>query len=405
MIHKLRRKFVLINMALVTLVLVIVFAVLCFSSYQRMEKESRDAMERVLLFGGNPPPKMELGNRKPDDFLSKVPVFWVVVDGEGTYLASGGDNVEVDEEMARTAAYAALAGGEDEGILWGMKLRYRAAESGSLKRIAFADMEDELESLASLIGTSLLVGLGGLAAFFIISLFLSNLALRPVQRAWEQQRQFVADASHELKTPLTVILANTGILMAHREDTVERQIKWVENTEEEAKRMKTLVDDMLFLAKSDAERPAEIRGTISLSDTVWSALLPFESVAYEEGVELVSDIGERVMCLGDESQLRQLTAILLDNALKYAGRGEKVWVKLRRDGERARLTVTNTGTEIAPEHLEHIFERFYREDSSRARAKGGYGLGLAIAKRIVDNHRGRIWAESGKGRTTFTVLI
>ena len=170
--------------------------------------------------------------------------------------------------------------------------------------------------MRSLILTSLLILAGSMAAFFIISLFLAKWALTPVERAWDQQNQFIADASHELKTPLTVILANLKILLSHKEDTISNQFRWIENTHTEASRMKKLVENLLFLARSESNTVPAAVNTFNLSDTVWSCLLPFESVAFEQGVTLNESVTPGLSMLGDEGQIKQLTAILLDNACK-----------------------------------------------------------------------------------------
>ena len=168
--------------------------------------------------------------------------------------------------------------------------------------------------------SSLLVGLAALSFFFLISLFLSRLALRPVSRAWEQQNQFVADASHELKTPLTVILANTSIVLSHPEQRVADNQKWLDYIQEESLRMKTLVEDLLFLAKNEGGRlPAAQR--VPFSDLVEGCLLRFESVAFEQGVELTGQVSPGLSLTGDRDSLERLVMILLDNAVKYAGAG------------------------------------------------------------------------------------
>lgn len=301
----------------------------------------------------------------------------------------------------------ALAQGE-EGVIPELDLRYlRETGPDGETRIAFADRGWERSTLWSMVGSFLLVGALALGAFFLISLLLSGLALQPAERAWEQQRRFVADASHELKTPLTVILTNTGILLRHPEQTVAQQRKWVEYIREEAQRMRELVEDLLFLARHDAGRDQAPAQTVDLAELLWSALLPFEPVAFEQGVTLESGIQSGVTVRGRSEELRRLAAILLDNAVKYAGPQGQVRVALAR-GEKggACLTVRNTGPAIPPEHLEHLFERFYRADNSRARSSGGYGLGLAIAKSIVDSHRGTITVQSREEEgTCFTVRL
>ncbi len=405
MIRKLRRKFIFINMTLISLVLIIVFASICFFSYQRTKAESYDVMQRVINSDiGMPPPPVEIGNRPPKKAMPMLPVFSALLDDQGKIISAARENVAVSDEMIAEVSERVLASGRQEGILYDQRLRFLLKQTPEGVRIAFADMTRELEAMTNLMITLLLVGAGGLAAFFLISLFLSGWALNPVEKAWEQQRRFVADASHELKTPLTVILANTGILLAHRQDTIDRQSKWVEYTQAEANRMKKLVDDLLFLAKSDAAQAPALQTSMNFSDVVWSCFLHFESVAYEQGIIIKSEIAPDITLTGDEGQLNQLAVILLDNACKYAGKSGTVTLTLKRLQESVLLTVSNTGAPIPAEHLNHIFERFYRSDSSRSREQGGYGLGLAIAKAIVENHRGRISVESSEAAgTTFSV--
>lgn len=408
MIRRLRRKFVLINMGLVTLVLLIVFTVLCTTSYQRLTMESAKAMRQAMgRDAGKPPPKLEIGGRHGADGPPLLtPVFCVLLTQQGGIASVSGENVQVSDALLAQAVQEALGSGREEGVLSSVDLRFLRGMTPQGEKIAFADRSRERDTMKSLVISSLLVGAGGLAAFYAVSVFLARWALRPAETAWERQRQFVADASHELKTPLTVILANTGILLSHTESTVRDQMKWVSYTRDEANRMKKLVDDLLFLARADAARAPAARIPLNFSDIVWSGLLPFESIAFERGVTLESVIEPDISLQGDEGQLRQLVAILLDNACKYAGEEGRVMLRLERGADKARLSVHNTGEAIPQADLAHIFERFYRADKSRARSQGGYGLGLAIAKSIAEGHKGKIFAESRAGDgTTFTAVL
>ena len=220
----------------------------------------------------------------------------------------------------------------------------------------------------------------------------------PGGKAWQQQRQFVADASHELKTPLTVLLADADILLAHPEQTIDSQRKWVEYIQDEARRMKELVEDLLFLARNDSAAEKERkRQPVVLSDVCWNCMLSFEPVAFERGAQVNGDIDPEVRLLGDEGQLRRLVTILLDNACKYAGPAGVVTLRLGRSGERVTLTVHNTGEAISAEDQQHLFERFYRTDAARDRQKGGYGLGLSIVKEIIQAHGENIDVVSTEG--------
>lgn len=410
MIQKLRWKFVGICMALVGLVLLVVFAAVCFSSYQRLRSDSVAAMRLALQReAGSPPDRFIFGKNRGHDNNSLtrlLPVFSISLDAQGNTRFVDAGNVDVTDEEVEAAAQEALAQGKKEGVLPSLQLRYLRETSPKEIQIAFYDMRVEDAEMRELMLRLALAGFGGLVALFCLSLLLSGWVLRPVEQAWRQQRQFIADASHELKTPLTVMLANLGILAAHPQETIASQQKWLENTRTEAGRMKKLVEDLLFLAKSDAAQVPMRWERLSLSDTIWSVLLPFEPLAYDRGTHIRSEIQPDLMIDGDEAQIKQLTAILLDNANKYAGKGGEIFVRLKGGQEHVRLTVRNSGQPVPKEQLDHLFERFYRVDSARVRSKGGYGLGLAIAAQIVENHHGQIDVESDAQKgTSFTVRL
>ena len=409
MLHRLRLKFILTNMLLVAVVLLAVFSALMISTAQQLERESAAAMSLVLRADGTPPrfevqlPDLE----KEREWRLAIPVFCVTVETDGSLSLEDESRVDVTQEVLSQAVEEVRSAQSRSGSLRDLGLRFlqESLPDGRV-RIAFSDLSWERASLTRLMVSSLLIGAAALAVFFAISLFLARLSLKPVERAWAQQRQFVADASHELKTPLTVILANTGIMAAHPDATVASQCKWLGYIQEEAQRMKELVEDMLFLAKHDgAERPKDSRA-VNFSDLVTGCVLRFESVAFERQVALTSRIQPDLSVSGEPDSLERLVMILLDNAVKYAGERGRADVVLSRRQERVVLSVGNTGEPIPPEHLEHLFERFYRVDGSRSRKEGGYGLGLAIAQTITTSHRGQIEVRSSREEgTVFTVTL
>lgn len=409
MIRRLRRKFVIINMALVAAVLLIVFGVICVSSYQQQHAQGQGAMRMALMRDAGTPPERFLigkGEKPPEKPVGLLPVFSVTLDEDGTIYNTDTGHVEVTDELIAQAVESAMAQPEDAGSIPALGMRYMREQKPNGLRIAFLDTSVERAAITRLVLTLGLCGLGGLACFLVISIFLANWALLPVEKAWAQQQQFVADASHELKTPLTVILANLGILQGHGDETVRSQQKWIDNTRVEATRMKKLVDDLLFLAKADAaEAPIE-KAVFSLTDVLWRCVLSFEPVAYEHGVTLDSDIAPDVLMVGDEPQIVQLVTGLLDNACKYAGEKGTVMVSLTHTQDKVRISVRNSGEPIPPEDLPHVFERFYRADKARVRTQGGYGLGLSIAAQIAKRHGGKITATSNEQEgTTFVVSM
>ena len=458
MIRKLRNKFIFINMCFVTAILFAISAFLSVSYYQRNTRNSTFFLEnelRRVIQGNNQggiasaPQPISAGvdrsrnshSREPNrdrgvldtmqSILMDTPrrqqgafvpyaVYRISPDGEVLDSLERGLTLS-EENAAALLSYlpetpekekksAGFSG--SSGVFRSYDIRYavQTAEDGT-RCVIFGDISGFSAAFRSFLLSLAGVLLAALALFFLLSFWLARWALSPVEKAWDQQNRFVADASHELKTPITVILANLDILRTHRDETVQSQMRWIRNTREEAERMRELIEDLLFLAKNDANALKEQMSEIDLSDLSEDRALNFEAVAFEKGVALESSIPPGLKVTGSESQLKQLLTILLDNAVKYAGPDGRVRIGLspcqEKNGKNAvRIVVNNTGEAIPPEDLEHIFERFYRADKSRARKEGGYGLGLSIADSIVRMHRGRISCQSTKkDGTTFTVVL
>ena len=411
MIRKLRTRFILINMGFVISILAAVLGVFYMANRNRIVRDTSIALfqsmnhERFKM----PPDKVEFGRRPKQNTLPLIPVFVITLNEDQTTENIDENNITVTNELASTLIGLVNASDSREGFLKDYSLRYLKISSRNGTKIGFADQSYERNSLENLLFNCLLVFLYAVFLFFLLSLFLSRLAMKPAQQAWDQQNQFIADASHELKTPITVILANLQILLAHKERTIKEQEKWIINTKEEADRMKQLVEELLFLARSDAETMesvTQLKQTLNFSELVLNSVLLFESVAYENKVALENELESDIILEGIEVQLKQLITILLDNACKYAGKNGKVSVVLKKTAGHAVFIITNSGNPILPEEQKHVFKRFYRTDQSRARKEGGYGLGLSIAKTIVDRHKGSInVTSSAENGTTFTVTL
>ncbi|WP_349948040.1 HAMP domain-containing sensor histidine kinase [Lacrimispora sp. BS-2] len=411
MIKKLRRRFVLINMAFVISILSAVLGIFYYANFKRVERQTVMALYQAVdrNLPDRLPDKVEFGRRPPKNLPSLVPAFVVTVNSRNSIENIRENNITITKDLATTLVELTKAEDSLQGELKDYSLRYLKVPSTEGTKIVFADQRYERNNLKTLLINCLLVFLVAVFLFLILSIFLSRLALRPVENAWRLQNQFIADASHELKTPLTVILANLQILSHHRECTIMDQQKWLDNTKEEAERMKQLVEELLFLARSDTgavQASQAAKAALDFSDMVLNGVLLFESIAFENKVKLENEIDQGIILEGFEPQLKQVITILLDNACKYAGKNGSVSVRLKKSSHNAVLTVQNTGTPIPEKDQAHVFERFYRTDESRVRKEGGYGLGLSIAKTIIDHHRGKISLTSSlETGTVFTVSL
>ena len=298
---------------------------------------------------------------------------------------------------------------KDAGIFASQPIRYyQEPIEGVGTKVVLLDRDAELDSIYYQLQVYVVLAVIILILILILSDFLARRAILPVDEAIRSQQQFIADASHELKTPLTVILANLDIISADPDRTIRESEKWLDNTKSETKRMSKLVNEMLFLARSDAamDMHYDFR-LIDFNTVVDEVVLTTEALAYERNITLESDLEENIPVIGDEERLKQVVMILLDNAAKYVDEGGLIKVKLASAGRSTEvLTVTNTGTPIPPEKCEHIFDRFFRADESRVRDKGGYGLGLSIAQNIVEKHNGEIALDySNENGTRFSVKL
>lgn len=407
MIRKLKNKFILINMLSVGAILITVLSLVLFSSYQSQQAQIRKTLSDTLMVSDKKgEPKFQIGNHDIDNQFQNYASFLVTVSTDGTFTSYIRDNLVIEQETLNSAVLAVQSLRQTTGRISSLNLQYLKESTSDGIRIAFVDTSIQDESFQQLVLILTLSATLGLVAFFLVIIQLAKWSVKPVELAWEQQRQFIADASHELKTPLTVILANTGIMMNHQNDTIANQLKWLQYIKEEAYHMKKLIEDMLFLAKSDSGKTSIPMCDLNLSDLVFEVLLPFESVAFEKNITLSSIIDEQIHINGNSNQLKELVAILLDNAFKYTPIDEQVHLSLKKEQDKIYLAVHNTGVFIPREAQAHLFERFYRPDHSRNLETGGYGLGLAIAKSVVELHHGTIHVKSTPSEgTTFKTVF
>ena len=401
-IKKLRWQFVAACMGLIAIVLAIVFGCVWASAQSALERSSHMALEQALSRrGGDLLPGF---HQSGGDDQVLLPYFTVQVWGTTVYV-TGGTYSGLEDTDALTAILTdCLAQEEDEGSLPGYALRYLRQDDGLYTQIAFVDISLETAALRQMMASYLRIALLSLALLAGASFLLSLRVTRPVERAWRQQRQFFSDASHELKTPLTVILSNAEMLEGAA--LPERESRWRDNILSEARQMKTLVEEMLTLSRTEDAQRKPVMADVDLSDLSEDCALAFEPVAFEAGKPLSWDVTPALTVSGDGEKLRRLLSILLDNAAKYGAPGEGIVLSLRAERNQAVLSVSNGsgGHPIPPEELPRLFERFYRADASRGE-QSGFGLGLPIAQAIAKEHHGALRAESDEKTTRFTFTL
>ena len=399
MIRKLQVKFIIINMTMITVMLCVIFGLVYNFTRNNLETESISMMKTIAA----EPFRLGRPNEPSPDL--RLPYFTLQLGMRGELISTGGGYYDLsDKEFLKDLIDESVGSPQETGVLEEHNLRFCRVATPRGTVLVFADMSSENTTLDNLIKTSAFIGLFSFLVFLCISIFLSRWAVKPVASAWQQQKQFVADASHELKTPLTVIMTNAELLQTDEYEEQERK-NFSQSILTMSQQMKTLVEKLLELARSDAEQTKQQMKPVDLSKLILDTAISFEGVFIERGLTVESEVESGITVNGSEPMLQQIADILLDNAQKYSSPGGETTVRLYSSGYgKCRLTVSNPGKEIPPEDLKRIFQRFYRMDKARSR-DGSFGLGLSIAESIVAQHKGSIWAESKDGMNTFVVEL
>lgn len=422
MFTKLRNRFLIVNLVTISIMMLVAFTTIYVITYGDVQNDINMDLHRIMenykspggdtgRLGANKGTSPLTDNKRMEDIGNVPPErsisFMLKTDKESN-LTGKKSNFTMDDEFYNTALQEALSAGKDTGrfTLDSSKWIFNIQHTNEGSMLVFLDITAQQNILTNLIYTFSIVGSAMLIILYFASRFFANRSIAPVKEAFDKQKQFIADASHELKTPLTIINTNTDVLLSNSDDTIHNQSKWLHYIKSETERMTRLTNDLLYLTEMDDSRSTMIYSKFNLSDAVENIILTMEAVIFEKHVSLEYDIEPNLTVQGNSEQMQQVIMILLDNAVKYTNPKGSVTLSLKKQHNDVVLSVTNTGEGIATEHLARIFDRFYRTDASRARKQGGYGLGLAIAKSIVEQHKGKIYAKSTVGEsTTFYVHL
>lgn len=421
MFKKLRNRMLLINMLLISaLILSSVSTIYCIAVKNTVSDIDRRLGGAVSImesrkFNPSPLPPKKEENSVPEAVKPSrqsrehrfEPIIAVCIDNNGAITDRNTDLViseYIDDAALLKVSEKIISGKKEGGIISMLYSRwdYKCKKTDDGYIIAMGQFSTEHKALLTLFIISLPVCLGVIAAAFFISLYNANRNIRPIEESYNSQKQFIADASHELKTPLTTINTNIDVLLSHKEKTIEEEQKWLYYIKSEAQRMTNLTNDLLYLARLTHD-DNELFSRVSFSDNLESVILSMEAVAFEKEIYIEENIEENVFTNASDALIKQLVMILLDNAIKYTPKNGKINILLNKD---AVLKIKNTGNGITAKDQKHIFERFFRSDESRSRESGGYGLGLSIAKAICDKLNGTISVFSKENEyTEFTVKL
>ena len=428
MFTKLRNKFLIINMTITSLMMVTAFAVIYFITYSNIQSEIQNKLtSRLEMAIKIERSELQRNAEKGVAIVQRISLedllsFNIEVDANGSILNIQ-SFIDMPEEVYYKAAEAAWQHKDNYTtiMLESKKWQYvitpmnkqvlirngqQYSSTQNKYKIAFLDVTDAHKTLFELFITLISVGLMMLFIIFVISLYFANKAIKPIAENWEKQKQFIADASHELKTPLSIINANYDVLLANEEETIKSQLKWLDYMKVGTDRMTKLINDLLLLAKVDDVNLEMQKAPFNISSTISDGIASIESLVAEKGIKLTYTVQSDIIINGDAERIQQVAMILFDNAVKYTNENGTVDVSLIQSKNQVRVTVKNTGKGIAKDDLPKVFNRFYRADRSRTHENGSYGLGLSIAKTIIDRMGGHIHVTSVENEwTTFAFTL
>lgn len=415
MLKKLKRSFVLDSMIMTFIVLLVGVFVLFVVTESYYKTRTLDAMKAAT----NSVSIQETEEGRLDvDFLQSGfasmytgNIIVVITDADGNIeFASSSVKVEDATIITRAVRYVVNAS-QSQGSIPNYSMRFLKTQKGKYNCIALADLTEEKSNIYFQLIMYVLAALMAFGMLYIMAEYMSERSISPIKQSMEDQNRFIADASHELKTPLTVILANMDIMLANPDMPPEERRKWLASTKEEAQMMTGLVTDMLSLSRTEGKEAQKIMvyQPINFSDLVDDTMLSAESLAYERQIALKSEIQSDLMVVADFGKIRQVVMILVDNALKYTEPGGHIFVTLKNAEKNVVLTVFDDGKPIPEDRRQNIFDRFFRVEDSRQKdgqTPGGYGLGLPIAKNIIDAHNGKLYLDySDETGTCFVVTL
>ncbi len=392
MFDKLKIKFIVINMSLLTSVFIAIFSTIFYITYSNVNNQVKIDLDFLVNNRKLPPHVIyvitELDKENKIDNIVKS------------------FDTEINTDSFQEVIYDILNKNKSYDIvnIDDSPYSYLIHKSEFGTKIAFIDRTNIQNLLIELFKSFFIIISLSLILLLLISIYFTNKSIEPIKEAFDKQKEFITNASHELKTPLTIIKTNLSLILSNKNDTINNQIKWINYINDQTNRMSTLINEMLTLSKLDIDENKIILEKINISNIIESMLLMFDAIIYENNITLETNISKDLFINGNKENIKKLFSILMDNAIKYTNKNGKINVYLYSKKNKIILIVENTGYGIPKESIDKIFERFYRVDDSRHIETGGYGIGLSIANAIVKQHSGNIFANSELNKTTSFIV-
>lgn len=404
MIRKLRIKFIAISMISTIIVLFLILGSINLLNYREMSHNADTILNFLEENDGELPENLYKSQRKKTNGISpetsfESRYFSVFLSNDDQMCEADTDNISaIDEETAIKYAQRISRSSKKCGFI--SKYRYIKEKTSNGVKIYFLDCTKSMMSFQTFLVTSFFVSIFGVSAVFILVVLLSKRAIEPVAESYEKQKRFITDAGHEIKTPLTIIDADTSILeMEYGEN------EWLNDIQVQTKRLAGLTNDLIYLSRMEENQTKITMIEFPFSEVVSEVSQSFQGLAKVKGKEFIADIEPMLSLKGDEKTIRQLISILLDNAVKYCTEQGQIRLTAVHKGKNIVLSVYNTSQPLTNENIDHLFDRFYRTDESRNSQTGGYGIGLSIAKAVVEAHHGKIMASSEDGNSLLITVI
>ena len=398
MLRKLKTRFIILAMAVLFVVLAVTVSGMNIINYNSVIHEADKILNVISRNKGDFPSQGNEPNRLPQNMSPETPYesrfFTVILSSSGKVIKTDTSRIKaINDETAEVYAENVLKSNKSRGFE--RHFRFVSVKENDQIRMTFYDCGRRLKAFYSFLTASLIMALVGYAIASFAIFFFSGRLIRPIAEGYKKQKQFVTDAGHEIKTPLTIINANVDVL-----EMEMGQNESLSDIKQQISRLISLTNDLVMLARMEESKETLQKIEFPISKVVAETAMPFRVLANKQGKEFTCDIEPALTYNGNEKAVQKLVSILMDNAVKYSPENGSIFLTFKRQFKSLCLTVVNTtAEEITQENLSQIFDRFYRTDTSRNSETGGYGIGLSIASAIAAAHGGKIQALSDDGRT------